>query len=102
MMDRLTVYIRNADGLRNRLGELIEFLYRVNVDILLLNETRFTNTLKLKIKNYKVRGDKSSTAGGIAILIKNSIPYKILQTDNTSHIENLCIKLASNVHIMCA
>ena len=103
MTDRLTVCSWNADGLRNRLGELIEFLYRVNVDILLLNETRYTNTLKLKIKNYKViRVDKSSTAGGIAILIKNSIPYKIVQISNTGHIENLCIKLASNVHIICA
>lgn len=103
-MSNIIICSWNANGLRNRVGELIEFLNRENIDIMLLNETRYNNTIKLKIKNYKiVRADKSSAAGGIAILIKNEVPFKEVQIiNNDSPIENLCIKLASNLHIICA
>lgn len=69
-MGKLIICSWNTDGLRNKIGELIVFLNKYNIDILLINETRYNETLKLKIKNYKtIRIDKDSTASGITIFI---------------------------------
>ncbi|CAG5078573.1 Similar to X-element\ORF2: Probable RNA-directed DNA polymerase from transposon X-element (Drosophila melanogaster), partial [Cotesia congregata] len=59
----------NSNGLKNKIGEVIEFLDRMSIDLFLIHETRLNSTDRIKIKNYSIiRRDKTSAAGGIAIL----------------------------------
>lgn len=100
-MSELKIATWNANGLRTRIAELINFLAQHNIDIMMINETRYTAQMKLKIKNYTcIRKDIGSTAGGVAMLIKNTTPYKEIKTDITTSIEHICIKLSSNINII--
>ncbi|KAG7188343.1 hypothetical protein KM043_008000 [Ampulex compressa] len=100
-MDRLKVCSWNANGLRGRLGELIEYLDRNKVDILLLNETKFTNKDKLKIKSYICyRKERDNSAGGVAILVKATIPHKLLSINTNLTLEAVGIKLPSDINII--
>jgi len=102
-MNNLRICSWNANGLRNRVAELINFLQHNNIDIMMINETRYNPQIKLKIKNYNcIRKDSSSSAGGILILIKNNIPYKEIKRNLDITIEYLPIKLASNIYLIAA
>lgn len=98
-MTKITIVSWNADGLRNKKSDLIDFLNRTNIDIILLSETRLIESIKLKIKNYHtIRKDTNSIAGGVTILVKIDVSYTEVKIRNTDPIENICIKLASNIH----
>lgn len=100
-MNNLSICSWNANGLRHKVGELIDFISRTKIDIVLISETRLNEHVKLKIRNYKCLGkDKGSTAGGLAMLIRNNIPYKETYLTEDISIEYLGIKLASNVNII--
>ena len=102
-MNSLNICSWNANGLHNRIGELIEFLNRKKIDIMLINETKYVSTDKLKIKNYKCyRKERETAAGGVAILIKETIPHKEIVINNISSLEAVIIKLISNVYIISA
>ena len=76
-MDKVTICIWNANGLKNKIGELIEFLDRFQIDIAMINETKCMTKDKLKIKNYTcIRKKRKNSAGGLALFIRNSIPHK--------------------------
>lgn len=99
-MDNIKICSWNANGVRNKINEMKEFLDRLDIDILMINETKLTKDIKLKIRNYNcIRKDRDNAAGGVAMLIKNSIPFKEVLISNIS-IECLCIKLASNIHLV--
>ena len=71
-MYRIKIFSWNANGIKNKLGELIEFLGRLKIDNLLVNETKLTSIDSLKIKNYTcLRKDRENAAGSVAIFIKN-------------------------------
>lgn len=90
----------NANGIRHKTCELIEFLNRYKIDIMLVNETKLSTKDRFKIKNYSCeRYSRDNAAGGVMILVKNNIPYKITKTKH-SVIENVCIKLANNSHLI--
>jgi hypothetical protein len=93
----------NANGIRNKIGQLIHFINTNHIDIMLLNETKLKPTNKLKIRNYTtLRCDRPTdhAAGGVAAIIKNNIPHKQLREVQSS-IEHLIIKL-QNTTIVAA
>ncbi len=76
----------NANGLRNKTGELKVFLYDTKPDVMTITETKLMPTDKIKIKNYDiVRNDRDDVnrGGGVLLLIKTGIPYKITKPPNT-------------------
>ncbi|CAG5093078.1 Protein of unknown function, partial [Cotesia congregata] len=95
-IDNIKICSWNSNGLKNKLGEVIQFLNSYKIDIFLINETRLSDKDKLKIKNYNcIRKDKGHTAGGVAILIRKDLAYKELSIDNSITIECISIKLAN-------
>lgn len=102
-MNNLRICSWDANGLRNRIAELINFLHCYNIDIMMISEIRYNPQLNLKIRNYHcVRKDNSSTAGGILILIKTNIPYKEIKHNLDTPIEHVCIKLVSGINLIAA
>lgn len=102
-MNSLNISSWNANGLRNRISELINYIHCNNIDIMMINETRFNSQINFKVKGYKcIRRDRSSAAGGILMLIKNNIPYKEAKHEPHIPIENISIKLASGIHLIAA
>ena len=93
----------NANSVRYKLNNLNEFLNRAEVDLMLISETKLSNKDKITIKNYNcVSYSRRNAAGGVLILIKHNIPYKVVKIKGNTTIENVCIKLANNVHIIAA
>lgn len=100
-MDRLKICSWNANGLRSRVGELIEYLDRTKIDILLLNETKYTSKDKIKIKNYICyRKERENSAGGVAVLVRNNIPHKLIKFDSNMSLEAIGISLLSDINLI--
>ena len=95
----LKIALWNANTLSNKVGEVISFLTQYKIDILIITETKLTANYKLKIRNYQIhRKDRTLRGGGVAILIKHTIPHSVLNTINTQ-IEQISIKLRNGVVI---
>lgn len=91
----------NANGLKNNLREVADFLERQNIDIFLVNETKLNEKTKCNIPGYQcLRKDRpgNTAGGGVAIFCKNNIEYTEIQT-NTTSIESLAVKLKNNIII---
>lgn len=101
-MHKLNICTWNASGIRHKVSELIEFLSRFKIDLMLINETKLSAKDRFKIRGYTCeRYNRDNAAGGIMILVKNNVPYKVVKIRH-SIIENVCIKLANGVHIVAA
>lgn len=101
-MYKLKICSWNANGIRHKTCELIEFLNRFKIDIMLINETKLSAKDNFKIRNYTCeRYNRDNAAGGVMILVKNNVPYKVVKIKK-SVIENVCIKLASGAYIISA
>lgn len=67
---------------------------------MILNETKLAPEITIKIKNFQIlRRDRTVHGGGVAILIRNSLPYKKVESDNRISIENICIQLNTNIFV---
>lgn len=67
---------------------------------MIVNETKLTPDIKIKIKDFQIiRKDRTAHGGGVAILIRNRIPFKKINTDNRISIENVCIQLPTGIYI---
>nr|WP_253308721.1 reverse transcriptase family protein [Rickettsia endosymbiont of Ceutorhynchus assimilis] len=90
----------NANSLNGKLGELIHFLHHERIDIAVVVETWLGDEDRLVVKNYSVeRSDRAGRrAGGVALLIRESIAYKRMPQWRTA-IEHVCIQLANGVLI---
>ena len=91
----------NACGLRQNVLEVRQYLENQDIDIMLINETKLTPDIQIKIKNYKIiRSDRTAHGGGVAIIIKNNIPYKQIKNKSYVTVEHLIIQLKNNIHII--
>lgn len=87
----------NANGVRNKVHELQEFIDRYNIDVLLLCETKLCHTVKFELCGYiTYRADNRNRAGGVAICVKQTISHEMVPSTATDHIENISIKLRLN------
>ena len=94
----------NANGLRQSLSELKDFLRLHQIDIMLINESKLNSKVNIYVPGYnKIRKDRGNgkTGGGVLILIKMSIRYTELNV-NTKNIETVAIKLTNNIIIVSA
>lgn len=91
----------NANGLHQNLGELKTFLIQNDIDLIMINETRLTDKIKIKIKNYTIlRKDRNANGGGVAIFIRNSIPFQKTKINDAVSIENISIQLQNKLNII--
>ena len=57
----------------------------------------------LKIKNYNcLRKGRDNSAGGVAIFIKNNIPFKEVKVNGIISLEHICVKLVSDIYLIAA
>lgn len=94
----------NANGVKPKVSQLINFLAIHKVDIMLINETKLKKEDKLKLKHYTLyRNDRPDNlgAGGVAIAVRHNIPHTRIDINRTT-IETLAIKLTDNTHIIAA
>ena len=98
--NKLKIAHWNANGLRNKIEQLKNFIYEHNIDIMLINETKFTSRNNCNIQGYKtLRADRISTGtknpgGGIAIFVKNGIPSsEITYNKNSNDFQVIGVKI---------
>ena len=94
----------NINSVNNKKSEVCLLLNEcVDIDILCINDTRLTKSRRLKFKGYKtVRKDHKSgkpKAGGVAMLIKNSLKFYEQECDIE---EMLVVETANGVRIATA
>ena len=77
--DTLKVLHWNADGLSTKWPELNECLKKADIDIALIQETKYKNNTKLPaFPGYApIRYDRDGDGGGLLCLIKHNIPLYI-------------------------
>lgn len=97
----------NVNGLRPKLNELREFISRLKIDIMLLNETKLSENSVFKLKNYQIiRKDRTANGGGVAMIISNKVGFKVgfkqCSIANQISLECICIKITGNIHIVAA
>lgn len=92
--EKLKTVYWNAAGLRIKKHEVMAFLQKENIDIMLIGETWLKANISFKIPNYAIyRTDRIlQPQGGTAILIKKHIPHVFLQT-RQCQIENTIIEV---------
>ena len=83
----------NSRGVRNKRDELFQFINSNNIDICLLCETGLNGDHSIKQNNFKCyRYDRQQgRGGGVAILVKKTIPHQLLPLKNTKVIEHIGI-----------
>lgn len=80
----------NANGVRNKTQELLQFLQDYNIDVALINETHTKPSHDLQIQNYRTyRTDRPNRpGGGTAILIRNRLKHVQTEHPDTDTIEH--------------
>jgi len=81
----------NINGIREKLQETIQLAQDESIDVTIINETKLTPNIPIKLKGYNIfRKDKPTVQGGVAIIVKNRILAqeitlpRTLQGTNTS------------------
>lgn len=93
----------NANGMHSKLPDIRELIERKKLDLICINETKLQEKLRIKFKNYTtIRNDRPTLGGGVAIIIKNDIPHKIIHHKIATNIENICLKLADSTVLIAA
>jgi hypothetical protein len=84
----------NANSVKNKKNELIEFIDENKIDIMLLGETWLRTGDNFKIPNYVIyRNDRlDQPGGGTAVCVKKNLKHDVLPSAN-SQIENTAINL---------
>lgn len=102
----LKIHFWNAkNGIANKVTEIINYIKRRDIDILLVNETKLRANFKSKLRSYRVlRNDRLSDypAGGLAVFIKRDIPFTEVKIQSDCRLETICIRLENNVYIVMA
>lgn len=85
----------NANSVQNKHLEIVDFVNKYTIDILLISETYLKSHLNFYIPNYKVyRLDRfAGTKGGVAIIIKANIKHKLMNSLNLKVVEGLAISV---------
>lgn len=77
------------------------FIQSHKLDVIIVSETKLTPEINIKVKNFNViRKDRTAHGGGVAIIIRNTVPYKLIGNNNTVSIENTCIQLKDGTYII--
>ncbi|GJQ66389.1 hypothetical protein Trydic_g4413 [Trypoxylus dichotomus] len=91
----------NCDGVRTKMGELIDFLSSRNVDLVALSETKLAESWDLQLRGYSVvRKDGRYSQGGVAIAIRNTIPFQRIALPEPNSLEAVAIRLADSTVVV--
>ncbi|GJQ75463.1 hypothetical protein Trydic_g17553 [Trypoxylus dichotomus] len=83
------------------MGELIEFITLRNVDLLALSETKLNENRELRFRGYSVvRKDGRNSQGGVAIVIRNTIPVQHITLPELNNLEAVVIRLVDNTAVV--
>lgn len=95
-----TIYLQNARSIRNKFTEIETIpLTNNNPEIIAITETWLQKTEEnlYTIKGYNsIYNSRESRAGGIALYIKENIPFKVLINKTIRRIEILSIETEEN------
>ena len=87
----------NITSLTKHIDELRILITEMNFDILCINETRIDKTIKnseIGLQGYDLtRRDRNRRGGGVAIYIRNTIPYVERSTIIPENVEAVCIEV---------
>ena len=87
----------NIASLLKNVDEVRLFLKENDISVFALNETRLDDNVsdsEISAPMYNiVRKDRDRTGGGVAIYIKNSIDFQVVEHDVLSKLEAICIKI---------
>ncbi|CAB4001610.1 Transposon Ty3-G Gag-Pol poly [Paramuricea clavata] len=87
----------NITSLTKHTDELRILITEMNFDILCINETRIDKTIKnseIGLQGYDLtRRDRNRRGGGVAIYIRNTIPYVERSTIIPENVEAVCIEV---------
>lgn len=90
----LNLIIWNANGIRNKLHEFIEFIKARNAHIIMLTETRLKQHNRFYLPGYTVfREDEISPRRGILLAVRNELKPIQNALPNTGHLEALSISI---------
>ena len=87
---KLKVMSWNVNGLRGRSVELQRFLYKYDVDVALVQETKLPPGDYSFIPGYTIRHvprEDGSCIHGIAAIIKSDVPFQILDEPNVADVD---------------
>ena len=94
--------IWNSNSIYNKKHSLIDFLKTYNIGIMIVTDTRLTDTDQFKLRNYTThRRDRTEFAGGVAIMVKNTIPHSKLSIPDCE-LEAVGITIIGNTNIIAA
>ena len=87
----------NITSLVKHVEELRIFIHEQPIDILCINETRLDNSIssaEVEICGYEiVRRDRNRNGGGVAIYLRNNIPYVERSDLIPENVEALCFEI---------
>ncbi|GJQ88078.1 hypothetical protein Trydic_g13091 [Trypoxylus dichotomus] len=82
----------NCSRVLTKMGELIDFITSRNVDLLVLSETKLNKNRKLQFPGYSVvRKDGRNFQGGVAIVLRNTIPFQHITLPEMNNLEEVLI-----------
>ena len=86
----------NINGLRSNKPLLVQYMNEHKPDIICINETKLDQNSKISFTGHKmIRRDRNARGGGVAILIRKEMEFKIIET-NEIEAEILGIELNVN------
>ena len=93
----------NCNGLSNKMGEVIDFIQKHDIDIMTITETKLQPTHKTKIRNFTIhRADRPNRrGGGVMIAVHHRVPHRLLPQTNSA-IEHVSVQIGSNITITAA
>ncbi|KAJ8910281.1 hypothetical protein NQ315_016098 [Exocentrus adspersus] len=95
--ESLRVASWNIDSFTARKHELQEFLTRLEIDVVALQETRLAENMSTKIPGYVVyRQDRNRRGGGVAVAIKRGIDHYMLQVPQLDTIEAVAVGIRTS------
>ncbi|KAJ8914338.1 hypothetical protein NQ315_011326 [Exocentrus adspersus] len=99
MPESLRVASWNIDSFTARKHELQEFLSRLEIDVVALQETRLAENIRTKIPGYVVyRQDRNRRGGGVAVAIKRGIDHYMLQVPQLDTIEAVAVGIRTSLY----
>lgn len=94
--NQFNLMIWNAQSVRNKKDEFLQFLDFGWVDVVLMSETHLTATDSCKHPNYityRLDRDDGRRGGGVAIFLRRGIKHLLLPCPKTKIMEALSIKI---------
>ena len=93
---KLKILQLNANGLKNKIHQLIDLINKLDIKIAAIQESKLTkeNAWHPQLQPYQRRQNQTEdNGGGVAFLVHESIQFEQLPTIQDPYIENIAIKV---------